>query len=165
MKARRTIGHIALTACALFLLVGLPIMTHFRPGSAQKTDAVSSASLVLPNQPSGDFIVLINTEAHADALDAWSSFFRGEDLAVIFDDIRCITAEGDAAGQQMAERYLAQLPENQMKLRSENPTLLASKAEAGYIDVAIFSREMADALKLSPDTARVTVIEISGEGD
>lgn len=165
MKLRKIIGHTGLVVCMLFLLVGLPILTHFRFDVDQTADAVSSASIALPDQPSGDFIVLINTKTHSKTLHAWRSFFLDEDFPVIFEDIQCIAAEGDATGQQMAERYLAELPENQMKLRTENPTLLASKAEAGYIDVAIFSREMADALKLSPDTNLVTVIEVSGGGN
>ena len=165
MKLRRIIGHTGLVVCMLFLLVGLPILTHVRLDAGQTADAVSSASIALPDQPSGDFVVLINTKLHADTLDAWRSFFLEEDFPVIFEDVRCIAAEGDATGQQLAERYLAVLPENQMTLRTENPTLLASKAEAGYIDIAIFSREMADALKLSPNTNRVTVIEIAGGGN
>ena len=39
-----------------------------------------------------------------------------------------------------------------MKLRTENPTLLVSKAENGCIDAAIFSKEMADAMKLRTDS-------------
>lgn len=67
-------------------------------------------------------------------------------------------------GILLAERMQAQLPENQMRLRSENPTLLVSKAEAGYIDVAVFSKEMADALKLksSGQLEGVAVITVKG---
>ena len=161
MKLGRILGHGALVAGLLFLLAGLPILTHFHFG-ADGQDAVSGASIPLPDQPSGDFVVLVNTAAHSGTLDAWRSFFMDEDFPVIFEDIRCLAAEGDPTGQQLAERYLAQLPENQMKLRTENATLLASKAEAGYIDVAIFSREMAEALQLAPDAELVTIIEISG---
>lgn len=165
MKFIRRIGHGALVAGLLFLLAGLPILTHFRFGADSQADAVSGASIPLPDQPSGEFIVLVNTKAHAGTLEAWKSFFLDEDFPVIFEDIHCLAAEGDPTGQQLAERYLAQLPENQMKLRTENATLLVSKAETGYIDVAILSREMAEALKLSPDAELVTVIEVSGKGD
>ena len=49
-----------------------------------------------------------------------------------------------------------------MTLREENPTLLVSKAENGYIDVAIFSKEMADSLNLAPNKELTRVIEIYG---
>ena len=164
MQARKVFGHVAITVCALLILAGLPILTHFDfTASGQDPDAVSGASIVLPDLPSGDFLVLVNTAKHTDTMQDWTRFFRGEDFPVIFEDIRCIVAKGDAAGQQMAERLQAQLPENQMTLRTENPTLLVSKAEAGYIDVAIFSNEMAAALQLSPDPGQVTVIRVQGE--
>ena len=157
---------------ALIVIIGIMILVIWplaaltdvlKPGS--DVDAVSSASLALPDQPSGAFYVLINTSKHADTLDDWRAFFTdAEDFAVIFEDISCLTAYGDVAGEQLAQRYQAQLPENQMLLRGEAPALLASKAETGFIDVAVFSREMAEALALSPGDD-VTVIEISGGTD
>ena len=163
MNARKVWGHIGLVAAALAILVGLPMREYFETvAPRQSADAISSATIELPDQPSGDFIVLINTAKHADTLGKWRLFFRSEDFPVIFEDISCLVAQGDSTGQQLAERFQAQLPEHQMLLRTENPTLLASKAEAGYIDVAVFSREMADALKLAPDKQLVTVIEVTG---
>lgn len=159
--------HIIITAAGIILLVLLPLLTHFDLFSdTAETDAVSSATLPLPDQPSGSFVVLINTERHKDTLDDWETFFRDEDFVVIFEDISCLTAKGDAAGQQLAERFRAQLPENQMQLRVEDGTLLASKAEAGAIDVAVFSLEMARYLQLGEagTLSGVTVIEIGQEG-
>ena len=60
---------------------------------------------------------------------------------------------------------MAQLPENQMQLSTEDPTLLVSKAENGYIDMAVFSKEMADALKLSVSNDDISVIHIHGGTD
>ena len=62
----------------------------------------------------------------------------------------------------MAQRYQAQLPENQMKLRTEDLTLLVSKAESGYIDAAVFSKEIAQAMKLSTEkcSEKSVVIEV-----
>ena len=163
MNKRKLLGHIGLVALTLVITVALPLWKYYGTIPAfQAVDAVSGASMALPDQPSGDFIVLINTERHADTVDDWKLFFTDEDFPVIFDDISCFVAQGDATGKQMAERFMAQLPENQMTLHQENPTLLVSKAETGYIDVAVFSREMADALKLTPDTNIVTVIEVKG---
>ena len=163
MNARKVLGHIGLTALMLAVLVGLPMWKYIGSVSpGQTVDAASGATIALPDKPSGDFIVLINTARHSDTLGDWGAFFRSEDFPVIFEDISCMVAQGDASGQQMAERFQAQLPENQMMLREENPTLLVSKAEAGYIDVAVFSREMADALELNPDEALVTVLTVTG---
>ena len=157
--------HAAAVVIALFFLAVLPILTHFDlSGGQNDADAVSSASLELPDQPSGSFVVLINSSLHRDTLDDWTCFFRGDDLPVIFEDIQCIVAEGDASGRQLAERFMAQLPENQMVLRAEDPTLLVSKAEAGDIDVAVFSREMADLLQLAEPSALNDVVTVSVQG-
>ena len=165
MKALKCLGHVMLVTVVLMLLAGIPVLTHFDLfGTTGDTDAVSTASIPLPDQPSGDFVVLMRTSMHEETIDDWKVFFTGEDLPVIFDDISCLVAEGDVNGQQLAERFQVLLPENQMKIRTENPTLLASKVEAGYIDVAVFSREMADALDLSPEKAGcLTVMIITGD--
>ena len=148
---KRGLLHAGAVLAALMLLAGLPILTHFDIfGSVSDPDAVSGASMELPDQPSGDFVVLMNSSLHKDTLEDWQLFFTGEDLPVIFEDIQCIVAEGDSGGQQLAERFMAQLPENQMTLRTEDPTLLVSKAEAGFIDVAVFSKEMAESFSSSP---------------
>ena len=85
---------------------------------------------------------------------------RFEEINEFYDKAK---ENGDEAGMQLAERYKAQLPENQMTVRSEDAALLASKAESGLIDAAIFSKEMAQAIKLSPDKAEnVSSIEITG---
>ena len=162
MKAVKALGHAAAVAGACLLLVGQPLYACFGGGGGLGLDGVSQASLALPDQPSGEFLVLVNTQRHQGTMDQWRSFFLDEDdFEVIFEDVYCMAAAADGPGSQLAERYQAQLPENQMRLTLEDATLLASKAEAGYIDVAVFSREMADALKLTPGDD-VTVIEIGG---
>ena len=165
MSIAQRLGHRLFVLVLLGFLVGLPCATHsyiFR--SKTDADVVSGATMKLPEQPSGEFVILINESLHGDTLSDWQKFFSGEDLPVIFDDISCLTAEGDVTGILLAERMQAQLPENQMRLRSENPTLLVSKAEAGLIDVAVFSKEMADALKLnsSGQMEGVAVITVKG---
>lgn len=166
MRAKKRLYHAGLVVLALVLLAGIPAATRFDMSGRKSgdVDAVSSASIVLPDQPSGSFIVMMNTSLHGDALEDWELFFNDGDFGVIFDDLSCIVADGDVSGLQMARRYQAQLPENQMQVRTENATLLASKAETGYIDVAVFSKEMADFLELDPYAAdNVTVFEIGGE--
>lgn len=165
---RKLLFHGIVVLAALAILVCLPLMAHpeLFPSAGNAPDGVSGASLVLPDQPSGKFIVLIRTDRHADTIGDWRNFFMDEEFAVIFDDIQCLVADGDVAAQQLAQRFRAQLPENQMRLRTENPTLLVSKAEAGRIDVAVFSEEMAQALRLAPQASgELTVVELTGGGE
>ena len=150
--------HIFIIALSLLILVGIPAVKYFglfREGV--ESDAVSSASLVVPDSPSGEYYVFINKDIHKDTLTDWENFFTGKEFAVIFEDITCIVAEGDTGGIQLAKRYYTQLPENQMKYREENPTLLISKIEEGYIDIAVMSYEMAK--NLGYDESRLKHVE------
>ncbi len=168
MRSMKTIRHACFVVLCVFLLAVLPVLANFPVfGSKDKVEAISSARIELTNQPSSDFIVFMTTSLHEEKIDNWRAFFSDDDFSVIFEDIRCVVADGDINGRQLAERFRAQLPENQMQLRTEDPTLLASKVEAGCIDVAVFSREMAEALKLTADktAAGITVIEITGGSD
>ena len=151
MKAGKIVIHILISLTAALLLVGIPAGMILNQSAGKAPDAVSGASLKLPDKPSGDYVLLLNRSLHEDSLNDWIAFFRDGELNVIFDDISCIAPESDSQAIQMAERLQAQLPENQMQLRTENPTLLISKAENGCIDAAIFSKELADALKLKAD--------------
>ena len=109
-------------------------------------DAVSSASVIL-DAPSGSFAVIINRDVHNDSetLKLWEQFFRGEEVPVIMEDVVCAVPKGDAAGLEFARSLQSRLPENQMKIETEEALMLASKAEYGGFDVIIVSREMADA--------------------
>lgn len=164
MRLPKILFHTGFVLILLIMLIGIPVLTHFDVFRMKNdSDAVSGASVKLPDQPSGEFIVLLNRSLHEDTAADWKKFFTGEELAVIFDDINCIAAEGDITGIQLAERFQAQLPENQMKLRTENATLLASKAENHYIDAAVFSKEMAEAIQLSETKMKnMIVIKVSG---
>lgn len=166
MRFREGLLHILFVAALLVLLVGIPYLPHFDIfGFRADPDAVSSATIELPKQPSGKFLVVINSALHRDSLSDWKKFFSGEDLPVIFDDIHCISAKGDAGGAQLATRFQVQLPENQMKLREEDPTLFISKVEEGYIDVAMMSEEIASALGFKSDALKegFAVIHVSGD--
>lgn len=166
MKAAKLLFHIFISLTAAFLLVGLPtgyVLYHTRE---EAPDAVSGASIKLPDKPSGDYVLLLNRSLHEDSFNDWVAFFRDGELNVIFDDINCIAAQSDVDALKMADRLIAQLPENQMRLRTENPTLLVSKAENGCIDAAIFSKEMADAMKLRTDSDdNIACIIIKGGED
>ena len=159
---KRAIKHILIVATVLAVTVVLPFSLNRSIFFGSNTDAIAQATAVIPDEPSGDYVVLINKKLHGDSLDDWISFFNDEDFAVIFDDIKCTAAKGDTNGIQLAERFMAQLPENQMQLSTEDPTLLISKAEKGYIDTAVFSKEMADALKLLISSDDIAVVYIHG---
>ena len=159
---KMVIKHTLIAAAVLAITVVLPFSLNRSIFFGGNTDAVAQATAVIPDEPSGEHIVLINKRLHSDSLDEWISFFNDEEFAVIFDDIKCTAAMGDNSGIQLAERFMAQLPENQMTLRTEDPTLLISKAEKGYIDTAVFSKEMADALKLSIKSDDIAVVYIHG---
>lgn len=148
----RRIVHFGIILSSLFIFLGIPAIFYAGRFKAiwfsDAPDAVSGATLEIPDQPSGEYIVLLNRSLHEDTLDEWTSFFMEEPVGVIFEDLTCITAEGDVNGQQMAERYQARLAENQMTMKPENALIAASKAQWGTFDVMVFSKEMADACHL-----------------
>ena len=144
--------HLFLVAGAVFLTVGVPfMMTDYYKGlfSSNEVDAVSSPSVVI-DKPSGNYIVLINTRLHKDKskLDQWISFFSGEETDIIFEDIACTVAEGDAKGLEMAQSFQSKLPENQMKIKEEEAVLVVSRAEEGKFDILLMSKDFADSYKL-----------------
>ena len=139
--------HALVVTALLVLTLGIPLFaTGYPQRLASGTDAVSAATVVLA-QPSGAYVVLINRERHPDAekLATWVDFFNGKDIGFLFEDISCIVASGDAAGQKLARSFQSRLPENQMKVRTEDATLLLSKAEYGKYDVLLLSKEAFDA--------------------
>jgi len=160
----RVLKHLGVILLALFITLGLPSLFYVDIGGNAETDAVSSASLAMPEQPSGEFLVLLNTEKHALTRADWEDFFSERPVDVIMEDIACMTVRGDTAGEQLAERYRARLAENQMTLWREDGTLLASRADNGLFDVIVLSREMADVLTFSTSFAREDVLVIPVHG-
>ena len=160
--------HFGVVLALLFVTLGVPALAYGVPErlfGAEAPDAVSRASMELPEQPSGNFVILLNADRHRGTAEDWAIFFSGGETDVIMDDVACMTAEGDAAGIQLAERFQARLAENQMTVRQVNGTLLASRADAGVYDVAIVSAEMADALRLSTACGREGTVAITVQGD
>ena len=163
----RIAGHIILDAAALFLTLGLPFVTSDtgRRILSGETDAVSGASVIL-DQPSGEYLVLINTARHRNAenLALWETFFTGDDAPVIFEDITCLTAAPDSGGNEIAQSCRSRLPENQMTVHAIDATLLFSKAEAGLFDVIVLSEEVADAFHAETVTAMPDVMTLRVRG-
>lgn len=140
----KVIKHIIIVCVCLAAILGIPFL-HLYTKAFGDTDAVTSASVIL-DQPSGDYIVVINKDRRKDeeTLETWKTFFSGEEISYVFEDIVCSVAEQDAAGYSMAQSFQSRLPENQMQIRRVDGTLMMSKAESGIYDIIIFSKEAAD---------------------
>ena len=167
----RVLGHIARVAAGLFLLIGLPLIVSGRAAEllSGKADAVSSATAVM-DQPSGEYVILINRDIHSDpaALEAWKAFFAHGDtdgIVGLFEDISCTVSSSDPAGLEAAKSYISRLPENQMKLRTEDCTLMLSKAEHGRFDVIVMSKEAAESGKArrAAELANTEIVCTKGE--
>ena len=156
----KVLKHILAVFLSLFLLLGLPLMHFWNAGRlANDPDAVSGATIDLPNTPSGDFVVYVNRQKHAGTMDQWRAFFSEEDYGVLLEDVHCLVIDGDATGDQLARRYQARLIKDQMTLRRENGVLVASRLVSGQYDLVILSSEMADAWKIEgPDSAEAVWI-------
>ena len=161
-------GHIAVCVLGTALLAGVPLwLTGGFDRLAGRTDAVSSASVIV-DAPSGKFTAFINRDRHKSESDlaAWTEFFSGGEFAIIFDDISCVTLAGDSAALNMAQSFMSRLPENQMKLSTEDSTLAVSKADHGRFDMLLVSDEMAETFGLSSvsENNSVEVIHIDSKG-
>lgn len=164
----RFLRHVFIIAVSLLLLVGLPL---YRTGavtrllSGEGADALTAATVVI-EQPSGAYAVLINKELHQDEekLAEWKKFFSGQEIDYIFEDISCVVADSDPAGLELAKSFQSRLPENQMKLRTEDATLMLSKARYGSFDVILLSREVYDAHNTAAIAGGDQVITIESEG-
>ena len=166
----KIIRHILVVTAGTAVLLGVPFFTsdYFKGLAGGNTDAVSGASMTV-DKPSGEYDVIINLDKHTDSenLSLWRDFFSGEDVSFIFEDIKCTAAKGDAGGIQLAENYMTRLPENQMTFRTEDPTLMLSKAEYGKFDVIVISKEISDMYKASTvyDMDNIEVIHVKGENE
>ena len=163
--------HAVTVAAALFVTLGLPFVTSdkFHSLISGSEDAVSSASVTV-DKPSGKYTVLINNTKHPDKenLEVWQEFFSGNEIDFLFEDIVCTCASGDSGGITMAQSFQSRLPENQMKIKTEDPVLMLSKAEYGRFDVMIMSSELADsfgAQTLYENKDYTVIFTDSGEAD
>jgi len=168
----KVLVHALVVFAALFVVLALPALlqtdvSSLFSDSAKVVDAVASASMEIPDKPSGEFVVLLNKSLHEDTASQWEVFFSGGDAGVIMSDVECRVFDSDSPGLQMAQRYMARLPENQMKLKAENGVLLASKAENSMFDVIVMSWEIFEAYKINVEKISddVLVIEVKGEED
>ena len=165
----RLIKHIAASAAALFICLGIPCLYFMHTGGlfSGNPDTVSGATLVVPEKPSGTFLVLVNKERHPATMQEWTDFFTEKEVGVIMEDVHCLITKGDAAGKELAERYQARLAENQMQVTQEDGTLVVSKAENGLFDVVILSTDVANLYDYSRirESDRTAVLSITGENE
>jgi hypothetical protein len=77
-------------------------------------------------------------------LNTWISFFRGEEISYLFEDISCSVITGDEGAITMAQSFQSRLPEKQMSIQTEDASLLMSRADHGLYDIIILSREYAE---------------------
>ena len=163
----RLVKHLLFVAAALFVCLGAPCLYFMRAGTLfGATDAVSGASLEVPDQPSGTFLVLLNRQRHPLTTEEWEAFFSEREVGVIMEDIHCLISKGDEAGKELADRYRARLAENQMEVTAEDGTLVASRAENGIFDVILISTDAAqiyDYSRITDDTDTM-VIQVEGTG-
>ena len=127
----KVIKHIIIVCVCLVILLGIPFLYLYFKAYENDTDAVTSASAII-DQPSGEYIIFINKDKRKDeeTLKIWKNFFNGEEISYVFEDIVCGVAENDTAGYTMAQSFQSRLPENQMTIRTEDGTLMMSKAES-----------------------------------
>ncbi len=143
----KILRHILIVAAAVLLLVGFPVIASGYPARFfSGVDAVASATVMI-DQPSGGYVVLINRNRHPDEdnLAVWEDYFSGKEIGFLFEDIHCMVGDSDPAGLELARSFQSRLPENQMALRTEDLTLMLSKAHSGGFDVILMSEEAFDA--------------------
>ena len=162
----KILRHVIIVSAAVFLLVGLPVLgTGYLTRLISGVDTIASATVII-DQPSGEYVVLINKDLHPNAENfaVWEDFFSGKEIGFLFEDIRCTVADNDSAGLELARSFQSRLPENQMTLRTEDITLLFSKVHSGQFDVVLISREVYDAYRTGALIRKETTNVIESEG-
>ena len=157
----RIVRHVIAVAAGLFILVGIPVLASGYPERILSgVDTLSSATVVI-EQPSGEYVVLINTDRHTNKenLATWETFFKGEEIGFLFEDISCVVADSDAEGLELARSFQSRLPENQMTLRKEDAVLMLSKVKHGLFDVALLSKEVYDLYGPAEDNGSILFVE------
>jgi hypothetical protein len=167
MKIKNCLKHTGIVLAGILLLPGIPFLStnYFKTLLKGNTDAVTSASVII-DQPSGEYIVLVNKNLHTDNenLNTWIRFFQGEEISFLFEDISCSVIKGDAGALNTARSFQSRLPEKQMKIRQEDATLLMSRADNGKYDIIILSKEYANSYDATTaEGENTTLINIVSE--
>lgn len=169
MTVRNGITHIAVCAAGIcLLLVFPPLTTGYLHAwlTGQSVDSISSATTTLA-QPSGNYVIFINEDLHdADSLQTWTTFFTDyENFTFSMENIACAAARGDQGAVDMAASFQSQLPENQMQLTIENPTVLLSRMQYGKYDMVLMSQEFIDSYGNVDGGKHCTILHVTGGSD
>ena len=166
MKIKRCVLH------STFIIVGLLIIltptiaytnTYWRALLSGTVDAITSPSVIL-ERPGGTYFVFINEEFHDDSetLDVWISFFNGEEVSYIFEDISCSVAGNDTGAIKTAESFQSRLPQNQMGIMTENSQILASRLDERLFDIVIMSEEFVETADIDMNkNSGIVILNIS----
>lgn len=119
-----------------------PIVVAGTDMESIKLTSPSSASVII-DQPSGNYVILLNLDSMEED-DFWMDFFSGESVDFCFEDISCMTAKNDPTAITMAQSFQSRLSEHQMTLRTEDATLMLSRADEGKFQVIVLSEEIAE---------------------
>jgi galactitol-specific phosphotransferase system IIB component len=93
-------------------------------------------------------------------------FFGGEEISYLFEDISCSVIAADTGALTMAQSFQSRLPEKQMTIRTEDATLLMSRADRGKYDIIIISKEFAKSYDATTAEGKNTaLINIISEGE
>ena len=145
----KIVRHVLIVTISLLVLLGIPVyFTGYFQRKLSGVDAVSAATVIV-DAPSGAYVVLINPSLHQNTenLSVWESFFAGEEIDFLFEDISCVVADIDTSAYEIARSFQSRLPENQMTIRKEDITLMLSKAMNDKYDVVLMSKEIFDVYK------------------
>jgi hypothetical protein len=166
MRVKYILKHMGIVLAGVLLLLGVPFFStdYFKALRQGTTDTVSSASVVI-DQPSGEYIVFINRDMHTDEdyLNTWIQFFSGEEISYLFEDISCSVIAADSGALDLARSFQSRLPEKQMRIQTEEASLLLSRADHGKYDIMILSKEFAETYNAATLDEKSTVqIEVRG---
>jgi stress-induced morphogen len=162
---KKYLKHMGIILAGILFLLGIPFLStdYFKTLLSGNEDAVTSASVII-DQPSGEYIVLVNENLHTDNenLNTWISFFQGEEISFLFEDISCSVIKGDTGALNMAKSFQSRLPEKQMRIQQEDATLLMSRADNDKFDIIIISKEFANSYDVATaegeNTALINIV-------
>lgn len=140
--------HLGISALIIvLLLIFPPLKTGYLQAfvTGRSIDTIASATKTLA-QPTGKYVIYINKDLHdEESIKTWTTFFTDyENFSFSMENIACAVARGDTGAQNMAASFQSQLPENQMQLTVENPTVLLSRMLYGKYDMVLLSQEFID---------------------
>lgn len=149
MSVKRILGHVCTVGGILLVFLVLPAVLFVNFGAVLNVmgfDAVSGATQIITDRPSGQYVILLNREKFTASgnMEVWTDFFSDREVPVIMEDITCCVISGDENALELAQAFQSRLPENQMKITPMEGVMAVSRGEYGMFDVMVLSQEFAD---------------------